>query len=195
MSANFLKRQAFPSMTGLPASGPMLPRPSTAVPLVTTATRLPRAVYSQPSSALAAISRHGSATPGEYASDRSRCVTRDFVGTTSIFPGRPLRWYSSASFLRIIVLAWNPNRVPHLPRWVRVGRAVAYPTRFVEPRTLFGSGAEALEAPGAQHVLVGHRGLRRDDGVAQGTHRVREPVVDPHLEVEVRRRHLDSRAP
>ena len=39
-----------PSITGLPASGPMLPRPSTAVPLVTTATRLPRAVYSQASS-------------------------------------------------------------------------------------------------------------------------------------------------
>ena len=44
MSANFLNRQALPSMTGLPASGPMLPRPSTAVPFVTTATRLPRAV-------------------------------------------------------------------------------------------------------------------------------------------------------
>ena len=50
MSANFLNRQALPSITGLPASGPMLPRPSTAVPLVTTATRLPRAVYSQASS-------------------------------------------------------------------------------------------------------------------------------------------------
>ena len=44
MSANFLNRQALPSITGLPASGPMLPSPSTAVPLVTTATRLPRAV-------------------------------------------------------------------------------------------------------------------------------------------------------
>src|SRR5262245_38415877 len=103
MSANFLNRHAFPSMTGLPASGPMLPRPSTAVPLVTTATRLPRAVYSQARSGVDAISRHGSATPGEYASDRSRCVTRGLVGTTSSFPGRPLRWYSSASFRRIIV--------------------------------------------------------------------------------------------
>ena len=65
MSANFLNRQALPSMTGLPASGPMLPRPSTAVPLVTTATRLPRAVYSQAISGFAAISRQGSATPGE----------------------------------------------------------------------------------------------------------------------------------
>src|SRR5439155_22498544 len=33
-----------PSITGLPASGPMLPTPSTAVPFVTTATRFPLAV-------------------------------------------------------------------------------------------------------------------------------------------------------
>ncbi len=64
MSANFLNRQALPSMTGLPARGPMAPSPSTAVPLVMTATRLPRAVYSQPFSSSAAISRHGTATPG-----------------------------------------------------------------------------------------------------------------------------------
>jgi hypothetical protein len=41
MPANFLKRTAFPSITGLPASAPMLPSPRTAVPFVTTATRLP----------------------------------------------------------------------------------------------------------------------------------------------------------
>jgi hypothetical protein len=45
MPANFLNSTPLPSMTGLEASGPMLPRPSTAVPLVMTATRLPRAVY------------------------------------------------------------------------------------------------------------------------------------------------------
>ena len=44
MPANFLKSTALPSITGLEASGPMLPRPSTAVPLVITATRLPREV-------------------------------------------------------------------------------------------------------------------------------------------------------
>ena len=53
MSANFLNRQALPSITGLPASGPMLPSPSTAVPLVMTATRLPRAVYSHACSGFA----------------------------------------------------------------------------------------------------------------------------------------------
>ena len=36
MSANCLKRFPLPSMTGLPAMAPMLPSPSTAVPLVTT---------------------------------------------------------------------------------------------------------------------------------------------------------------
>jgi len=45
MSAKRLKRTPFPSITGLEASGPMSPRPSTALPSVTTATRLPRAVY------------------------------------------------------------------------------------------------------------------------------------------------------
>ena len=44
MLANFLKSTALPSITGLPASAPMLPRPSTAVPLEMTATRLPLAV-------------------------------------------------------------------------------------------------------------------------------------------------------
>ena len=44
MPENFLNRQPLPSMTGLPASAPMLPRPSTAEPLLMTATRFPREV-------------------------------------------------------------------------------------------------------------------------------------------------------
>jgi len=40
-SANRLKSTPLPSITGLPASAPMSPRPRTAVPLETTATRLP----------------------------------------------------------------------------------------------------------------------------------------------------------
>jgi hypothetical protein len=44
MSANLLKRIPLPSMTGLAASGPMLPSPRTAVPLEMTATRFPLAV-------------------------------------------------------------------------------------------------------------------------------------------------------
>ena len=38
---NCLNSTALPSITGKAASGPMLPRPSTAVPLETTATMLP----------------------------------------------------------------------------------------------------------------------------------------------------------
>ncbi len=42
--ANFLNSTALPSITGLAAKGPMLPKPSTAVPLVTTPTRFALAV-------------------------------------------------------------------------------------------------------------------------------------------------------
>jgi hypothetical protein len=63
-SAKRLKRTPLPSITGLPASGPRLPSPSTAVPLLTTATRLPLAVYLKTASGSLAISRQGSATPG-----------------------------------------------------------------------------------------------------------------------------------
>ena len=43
--ANFLNRTPLPSITGFDANGPILPRPSTAVPLVMTPTKLLRAVY------------------------------------------------------------------------------------------------------------------------------------------------------
>ncbi len=46
MSAKRLKRTPLPSITGLPARAPMLPSPSTAVPLLITPTRFPLAVYS-----------------------------------------------------------------------------------------------------------------------------------------------------
>ena len=39
-SPNALNRQHFPSITGIPASGPISPSPSTALPSVTTATML-----------------------------------------------------------------------------------------------------------------------------------------------------------
>ncbi|MNV88684.1 hypothetical protein D3C71_1829090 [compost metagenome] len=65
MPENFLNRTALPSITGLPASGPMSPRPSTAVPLVTTPTRLPRAVYLKAALGSLTISSQGAATPGE----------------------------------------------------------------------------------------------------------------------------------
>ncbi len=72
MSAYILKSRPLPSMTGLPARAPISPSPRTAVPLLMTATRLPLAVYLYASSSFFSMARHGSATPGEYASERSR---------------------------------------------------------------------------------------------------------------------------
>ena len=43
--AYILKSRLLPSITGLPLTAPMSPRPSTAVPLEITATRLPLLVY------------------------------------------------------------------------------------------------------------------------------------------------------
>ena len=63
-SAKVLKRAHLPSMTGMPASGPMLPRPRTAEPSVTTATRFQRRVYSYERLGSFWISRQGTATPG-----------------------------------------------------------------------------------------------------------------------------------
>jgi hypothetical protein len=62
--AKVLNRTALPSITGMPAAGPMSPSPKTAVPLLTTATMFPLQVYSYTLSGQAWISLHGSATPG-----------------------------------------------------------------------------------------------------------------------------------
>ncbi len=45
ISANILNNKPFPSITGLDASGPISPKPRTAVPLEITATKFPLAVY------------------------------------------------------------------------------------------------------------------------------------------------------
>ena len=65
MPANFLNSTALPSITGFAASAPILPRPRTAVPLVTTPTRLARAVNRAALAGSAWMSRQASATPGE----------------------------------------------------------------------------------------------------------------------------------
>ena len=61
---NCLKRTHLPSITGNDAWGPMLPSPSTALPSVTTATRLPTPVISRTSWGSRSMARHGAATPG-----------------------------------------------------------------------------------------------------------------------------------
>ena len=56
--ANFLNRTALPSITGLEASGPIFPRPKTAVPLVITPTKLPRAVTAAAIASSSTIASH-----------------------------------------------------------------------------------------------------------------------------------------
>ncbi len=62
--ANSLNRQHLPSITGIAARGPMSPRPSTAVPSLTTATVLRLIVYWKALSSSCAITRQARATPG-----------------------------------------------------------------------------------------------------------------------------------
>src|SRR5574344_1205914 len=67
----YLKSIAFPSMTGMAASGPMSPSPSTRVPSDTTATVFHFQVCSYTISGFLAMSLQGSATPGEYQMAKS----------------------------------------------------------------------------------------------------------------------------
>ena len=62
--AKCLNSSALPSMTGRAASGPMSPRPSTAVPSVTMATVFFLIVRSWTRSGSAAMALHTRATPG-----------------------------------------------------------------------------------------------------------------------------------
>ncbi|MCP2259196.1 hypothetical protein LX15_002897 [Streptoalloteichus tenebrarius] len=62
--ANFLNSAALPSITGRAAAGPMLPRPRTAEPSVTTATVSRLMVRRRASSGLAAMAWQTRATPG-----------------------------------------------------------------------------------------------------------------------------------
>ena len=109
ISENTLKSTPLPSITGLDARAPRSPRPRIAVPLEITATRLPLEVYSYARLGSSAISKTGIATPGEYASERSRCVSSGLVGRIDIFPGLPLRrWYSRASSRVILLIGFSP---------------------------------------------------------------------------------------
>ena len=80
LPANVLNGAPLPSIAGLEASRPILPRPSTAVSLVMTAIRLPRAVYSNALAGSAAIFSPAGAAPGEYAQARSRWLVNCWVG-------------------------------------------------------------------------------------------------------------------
>ena len=62
--AKCLNSRALPSITGIAASGPMSPRPRTAVPSLTMATVFFLIVYSCAAAGFLAISMHTRATPG-----------------------------------------------------------------------------------------------------------------------------------
>ncbi len=62
--AKRLNSAALPSMTGIAAAGPMLPRPRTALPSVTTATLLPLMVRRRTSSGCSAMAMLIRPTPG-----------------------------------------------------------------------------------------------------------------------------------
>ena len=63
-AGELLEQHALPSITGIAASGPMSPRPSTAVPSETTATVLRLIVYWNACWRFSAIAWHTRATPG-----------------------------------------------------------------------------------------------------------------------------------
>jgi len=84
--ANSLNKIAFPSITGIAASGPMSPRPKTAVPSDTTATVFALHVYLYTSCLLSLIFLHGSATPGVYAVLKSSLFFTCTLELTCIFP-------------------------------------------------------------------------------------------------------------
>src|SRR5512136_844788 len=82
----YLNRRDLPSMTGIPASGPMSPRPSTLVPSETTATVFHLFVWMYDRSLFLLIALHGSATPGVYQTANALKSQTAHLGTTSIFP-------------------------------------------------------------------------------------------------------------
>ena len=86
---NSLNSSALPSITGIAASGPMSPSPSTALPSVTTATVLRLIVRLHALSGSAAIAWQTRATPGVYAMDRS---SRVFTGAFEFMWIFPPRW-------------------------------------------------------------------------------------------------------
>ena len=59
MPAKILNNNALPSITGFEASGPISPRPKTAVPFVITATKFPFEVYLYTFFGSSSISKQG----------------------------------------------------------------------------------------------------------------------------------------
>jgi len=84
--ANSLNSSALPSITGRAASGPISPRPRTAVPSVTTATVFRLRVSSNARAGFSAMAVQILATPGVYAIARSSLVASGTFDRSSSFP-------------------------------------------------------------------------------------------------------------
>lgn len=82
----YLKMTAFPSITGMAASGPMSPRPSTLVPSVIIAIVFHLLVYSKDSFVSLCIALLTDATPGVYQTAKSSRLLMGILGTISSFP-------------------------------------------------------------------------------------------------------------
>ena len=78
----YLKSNAFPSMTGCPAAGPMSPSPRTRVPSLTTAMVLARLVCLNDSAGSASIALQLAATPGVYQTPNAEKSQMLHLGTT-----------------------------------------------------------------------------------------------------------------
>ena len=88
MLPNSLNNIALPSMTGIAASGPMSPRPSTAVPSLTIATELCLMVSVLALCLSSAMARQTRATPGVYAIESASRVLSGTLFCTRILPPR-----------------------------------------------------------------------------------------------------------
>ena len=155
MPPNSLNSTALPSITGIAASGPMSPRPSTAVPSETTATVFDLIVRFQAASGESAIARQIRATPGVYAIERSSRVLsgtfeRDLelpaqvheegaIGDVQHLDARRSHATASTMRLQVIVVGRGDRHVAHLVVALgahevdRTQRSARVPDRLREP--------------------------------------------------------------
>ena len=140
MSANRLNRAALPSITGSAAYGPMLPRPSTAEPSVTTATEFRLMVRRRASSRFAAIASATRPTPGVYAIDRSSRFRSGTLDRISIFPPRCSRNVRSLT-LCTVTPSMPPSAVTMASEWPVSRAAQVTSTRSLSPRPAVTSSA------------------------------------------------------
>ena len=179
-SANRLNSAALPSITGNAAAAPMSPRPSTAVPSVTTATVLRLMVSRRASAGLAAIARHTRATPGVYARERSSRLRSSTLGSTDSFPPRCIKKVrsltlrtstpSSASTAAATCSAWSSPEVLQVMSTTKLSCVDSITSRAVisapaEAAAAVNSEVALNPAGAATRIVIAWPGVGRDMGV------------------------------